>query len=159
MLFAVAVSQEAAAAGGDTPIEKIRRVIDHPTSNNEKNKILERKMIELNKVSKWYGNFKVLTDCTTSIAKGDVVVVCGPSGSGKSTMIKTVNGLEPFQEGSIIVDQISVGDPKTNLSLLRTRIGMVFQKQERLSSAEYEPGTLQAMWPSHCKRCGRRFAP
>jgi glutamate/aspartate transport system ATP-binding protein len=87
-------------------------------------------MIELKNVSKWYGNFQVLTDCTTSVAKGDVMVVCGPSGSGKSTLIKTVNGLEPFQKGEILVDKISVGDPKTNLSKLRARIGMVFQNFE-----------------------------
>lgn len=87
-------------------------------------------MIELKNVDKWYGNFHVLTDCSTSVAKGDVVVVCGPSGSGKSTLIKTVNGLEPFQKGEIIVDGISVGDPKTNLSKLRARIGMVFQNFE-----------------------------
>ena len=87
-------------------------------------------MIEMDKVSKWYGNFQVLTDCTTQVAKGDVVVVCGPSGSGKSTLIKTVNGLEPFQQGKITVDGISVGDPKTNLSSLRSRIGMVFQNFE-----------------------------
>jgi glutamate/aspartate transport system ATP-binding protein len=87
-------------------------------------------MIEITNVSKWYGNFAVLTDCTTSIAKGEVVVVCGPSGSGKSTLIKTVNGLEPFQKGEILVDKVSVGDPKTNLSKLRARIGMVFQHFE-----------------------------
>ena len=71
-------------------------------------------MIELNNVSKWYGQFQVLTDCTTEVAKGDVMVICGPSGSGKSTLIKTVNGLEPIQQGQIIVDGISVNDPKTN---------------------------------------------
>jgi len=87
-------------------------------------------MIELKNVSKWYGNFQVLTDCSTQVSKGDVVVVCGPSGSGKSTLIKTVNGLEPIQKGEIIVDGISVGDPKTNLSKLRARIGMVFQNFE-----------------------------
>ncbi|MDB5777070.1 MAG: gltL [Herbaspirillum sp.] len=87
-------------------------------------------MIELKDVSKWYGSFQVLTDCSTSVAKGDVVVVCGPSGSGKSTLIKTVNGLEPFQKGEITVDGIAVGDPKTNLSKLRARIGMVFQNFE-----------------------------
>ena len=87
-------------------------------------------MIELNNVNKWYGNFQVLTECSTKVAKGDVVVVCGPSGSGKSTLIKTVNGLEPFQKGEILVDGISVGDPKTNLSKLRARIGMVFQNFE-----------------------------
>jgi glutamate/aspartate transport system ATP-binding protein len=87
-------------------------------------------VIKLNNVSKWYGNFQVLTDCTTSVAKGDVVVVCGPSGSGKSTLIKTVNGLEPFQKGEILVDNIAVGNPKTDLSKLRARIGMVFQNFE-----------------------------
>ena len=87
-------------------------------------------MIERKNVSKWYGQFQVLTDCSTAVAKGDVVVVCGPSGSGKSTLIKTVNGLEPFQKGEITVDGISVGDPKTNLSKLRARIGMVFQNFE-----------------------------
>lgn len=87
-------------------------------------------MIEMENVSKWYGSFQVLTDCSTHVAKGDVVVVCGPSGSGKSTLIKTVNGLEPFQKGRIAVDGISVGDPKTNLSSLRSRIGMVFQNFE-----------------------------
>ncbi len=89
-------------------------------------------MIELNNVSKWYGQFQVLTDCTTQVAKGDVMVICGPSGSGKSTLIKTVNGLEPIQQGQIIVDGIAVNDPKTNLSKLRARIGMVFQNFELL---------------------------
>ena len=87
-------------------------------------------MIELKNVSKWYGQFQVLTDCSTEVSKGDVMVICGPSGSGKSTLIKTVNGLEPIQQGQIIVDGISVNDPKTNLSKLRARIGMVFQNFE-----------------------------
>src|SRR5512140_1193610 len=87
-------------------------------------------MIEIKNVSKWYGSFQVLTDCSTQVAKGEVVVVCGPSGSGKSTLIKCVNGLEPFQKGDITVEGISVGDPKTNLSKLRSRIGMVFQNFE-----------------------------
>ncbi|HLX22752.1 MAG TPA: amino acid ABC transporter ATP-binding protein [Usitatibacter sp.] len=87
-------------------------------------------MIDIKNVSKWYGSFQVLTDCTTEVSKGEVVVVCGPSGSGKSTLIKTVNGLEPFQKGEISVEGISVGDPKTNLSKLRSRIGMVFQNFE-----------------------------
>jgi len=87
-------------------------------------------MIEINNVSKWYGTFQVLTDCTTHVAKGEVVVVCGPSGSGKSTLIKTVNGLEPFQAGEIKIDNVSVGDKKTNLSQLRSRVGMVFQHFE-----------------------------
>ena len=87
-------------------------------------------MISLKNVSKWYGTFRVLTDCTTEVAKGEVVVVCGPSGSGKSTLIKCVNALEPFQKGDIIVDGIHVGDPKTDLPKLRARIGMVFQNFE-----------------------------
>jgi len=87
-------------------------------------------MIEFKNVSKWYGSFQVLTDCSTSIAKGEVVVVCGPSGSGKSTLIKTANGLEPFQKGDITVDGISLSDPKTDLPKLRSRIGMVFQNFE-----------------------------
>ncbi|MFC3627412.1 amino acid ABC transporter ATP-binding protein [Vogesella amnigena] len=87
-------------------------------------------MISIKNVSKWYGEFQVLTDCTTDVNKGEVVVVCGPSGSGKSTLIKTVNALEPFQKGEIIVDGISVGDPKTDLPKLRARIGMVFQNFE-----------------------------
>jgi glutamate/aspartate transport system ATP-binding protein len=87
-------------------------------------------MIDIKNVSKWYGSFQVLTDCTTSIRKGEVVVVCGPSGSGKSTLIKTVNALEPFEKGDIVVDGISISDPKTNLPKLRARVGMVFQHFE-----------------------------
>src|SRR6187200_3433715 len=87
-------------------------------------------MITISNVSKWYGTMQVLKNCTTEVAKGEVVVVCGPSGSGKSTLIKCVNGLEPFQQGRISVDGISVGDPKTNLPKLRARIGMVFQHFE-----------------------------
>ncbi|MDO4643836.1 MAG: amino acid ABC transporter ATP-binding protein [Cardiobacteriaceae bacterium] len=87
-------------------------------------------MIEITGVNKWYGDFQVLIDCSTSIQKGDVVVVCGPSGSGKSTLIKCVNGLEPFQKGDIVVDGISLADPKTYLPKLRSRVGMVFQHFE-----------------------------
>src|SRR6185312_13110342 len=87
-------------------------------------------MITISNVSKWYGKVQVLDKCSTEVAKGEVVVVCGPSGSGKSTLIKCVNALEPFQEGIITVEGISVGDPKTNLSKLRARIGMVFQHFE-----------------------------
>jgi glutamate/aspartate transport system ATP-binding protein len=87
-------------------------------------------MISMKNVSKWYGTFQVLADCSTEVAKGEVVVVCGPSGSGKSTIIKCVNGLEPFQKGEVLVDGISVGDSKTNLPKLRARIGMVFQNFE-----------------------------
>src|SRR6185295_16647995 len=89
-----------------------------------------RPVIEVKNVSKWYGATQVLDDCSISIAKGEVVVICGPSGSGKSTLIKCINGLEPFTKGTIIVDGISVGDRSTNLPKLRSRIGMVFQSFE-----------------------------
>ena len=87
-------------------------------------------MISIDNVSKHYGSFQVLTECTTQVKKGEVIVVCGPSGSGKSTLIKCVNGLEPFQAGTITVNGVSVGDPKTNLSKLRSHVGMVFQHFE-----------------------------
>ena len=87
-------------------------------------------MIDIQNVSKWYDKFQVLTECNTQIHQGEVVVVCGPSGSGKSTLIKTVNGLEAFQQGNIVVDGISIKDPKTNLNQLRSRVGMVFQHFE-----------------------------
>ncbi len=87
-------------------------------------------MIEIRNVSKWYGSFRVLTECSTSISKGEVVVVCGPSGSGKSTLIKCVNGLEPFQEGDVIVDGVSLSAAGTDLPKLRARVGMVFQHFE-----------------------------
>ena len=87
-------------------------------------------MIEIEKISKWYGTFRVLDDCSTKVAKGEVVVVCGPSGSGKSTLIKCVNGLEPVQQGRITVDGQEVTSKSTNLTALRSRIGMVFQHFE-----------------------------
>src|SRR6201981_2678397 len=88
-------------------------------------------MIEISHVDKWYGSsFQALKDCTTGVAKGEVVVVCGPSGSGKSTLIKCVNALEPFQKGDITVDGVSVGAAKTNLPKLRAHVGMVFQHFE-----------------------------
>jgi glutamate/aspartate transport system ATP-binding protein len=87
-------------------------------------------MISVEAVSKWYGDTQVLAECSTAVAKGEVVVVCGPSGSGKSTLIKCINGLEPFQRGRITVDGVSVGDARTNLPNLRARIGMVFQSFE-----------------------------
>ena len=87
-------------------------------------------MIEIKNVSKWYGSFQVLTDCTTQVSKSEVVVVCGPSGSGKSTLIKCVNALEPFQQGSIVVNGIAVENPKTDLPKLRAKVGMVFQNFE-----------------------------
>ena len=87
-------------------------------------------MISLKNISKWYGQFHVLTDCSTEVKKGEVVVVCGQSGSGKSTLIKTVNGLEPVQQGEIFVNDIQVNDKRTNLAKLRSKVGMVFQHFE-----------------------------
>ena len=87
-------------------------------------------MISLKNISKWYGQFRVLTDCSTDVKKGEVVVVCGPSGSGKSTLIKTVNGLAPVQQGEIFVNDIKVNDKHTNLAKLRSKVGMVFQHFE-----------------------------
>ena len=87
-------------------------------------------MIEIKNVSKWYGSFQVLTKCSTSVKKGEVVVVCGPSGSGKSTLIKCVNALEPFQEGEVVIDGTSVGAAGTDLPRLRSKVGMVFQHFE-----------------------------
>ncbi|MCJ8145466.1 amino acid ABC transporter ATP-binding protein [Acinetobacter sp. A3.8] len=87
-------------------------------------------MIDIQNVNKWYGDFQVLTDCSTAIRQGEVVVVCGPSGSGKSTLIKTVNGLEAFQQGDIVVDGMSIANAKTDLTKLRSRVGMVFQHFE-----------------------------
>ena len=87
-------------------------------------------MITLKNVSKWYGHFQVLSDCSTAVRQGEVVVVCGPSGSGKSTLIKTVNGLEPVQQGRIEVNAVAVNDKNTNLARLRSQVGMVFQHFE-----------------------------
>jgi glutamate/aspartate transport system ATP-binding protein len=87
-------------------------------------------MIEIDNVSKWYKDFQVLRCCTTRVAKGEAVVVCGPSGSGKSTLIQCVNGLEPFQKGDIRIEGVSVGDRRTDLPKLRARVGMVFQHFE-----------------------------
>jgi glutamate/aspartate transport system ATP-binding protein len=87
-------------------------------------------MIDIKSVSKSYGAVQVLKGCSTHVNKGEVVVVCGPSGSGKSTLVKCVNALEPFQSGDIVLDGISLSDPKTNLPKLRARVGMVFQSFE-----------------------------
>lgn len=88
-------------------------------------------MIALKGVDKWYGeHFHVLKDCSLTVDKGEVVVICGPSGSGKSTLIKCINALEPIAKGSITVDSVEVADPKTDLPKLRAKVGMVFQHFE-----------------------------
>jgi glutamate/aspartate transport system ATP-binding protein len=108
-------------------------------------------MISIKKISKWYGEFNVLKQCTTEVSKGEVVVVCGPSGSGKSTLIKCVNGLESFQEGEILVDGISVGGRATNLSKLRSRVGMVFQHFELFPHLK----VIENLTIAQCKVLGR----
>jgi glutamate/aspartate transport system ATP-binding protein len=87
-------------------------------------------MISIRNVSKSYGAFRALEDCSVEVAKGEVVVVCGPSGSGKSTLVKCVNGLERFDRGEIVVNGVSVGAPGTDLPRLRAHVGMVFQHFE-----------------------------
>jgi len=87
-------------------------------------------MIEIKNVSKWFGEFQVLTDVNETIERGQTMVICGPSGSGKSTLLRCVNGLEPYQKGEIVVDGVSLSDPGTNLYKLRENIGMVFQRFE-----------------------------
>ena len=87
-------------------------------------------MIEIKNISKWFGDFQVLTDINETIDRGQTVVICGPSGSGKSTLLRCINGLELYQKGEIIVDGISLNDSKTNLYKLRENIGMVFQRFE-----------------------------
>ena len=87
-------------------------------------------MIAIDNVSKWYGTFNVLKNCTTNTQKGEVVVVCGPSGSGKSTLIKCVNALEPIDQGDIKIEGVSIKAPGTDLPRLRSRVGMVFQNFE-----------------------------
>src|SRR5207248_7019745 len=84
-------------------------------------------MISIKNVSKWYGSFQVLTDCSTEVASGEVVVVCGPSGSGKSTLIRCVNGLERVQAGDVVILGDAITRRGVNLPALRTRVGMVFQ--------------------------------
>lgn len=108
-------------------------------------------MISIRKVSKWYGEFRALKECSTEIEKGQVVVICGPSGSGKSTLIKCVNGLESFQEGEILVDGISVNDRKTDLPKLRARVGMVFQHFELFPHLS----VLQNLTLAPCRVLGR----
>ena len=108
-------------------------------------------MISIKKISKWYGEFQVLRQCSTEVSKGEVVVVCGPSGSGKSTLIKCVNGLEAFQEGEIIVDDTSLSARKTNLPKLRARVGMVFQHFELFPHLT----VIQNLTIAQCKVLGR----
>lgn len=88
-------------------------------------------VIEMQDVNKWYGeSFQVLKNCSLTVGKGEVVVICGPSGSGKSTLVKCVNALEPIQQGTITVTGVEVNGARTDLPKLRARVGMVFQSFE-----------------------------
>ncbi len=87
-------------------------------------------VVEIRSVDKWYSTFQVLKGCSLSVARGEVVVVCGPSGSGKSTLIKCVNALEPVNTGDVLIEGTSITDGKASLSKLRARVGMVFQHFE-----------------------------
>ncbi len=119
-----AAHRGAADTARDTLIRRPSKALQQQSASRRRNNDRSRRRIE------WYGQFKVLDACSTRVEKGEVVVICGPSGSGKSTLIKTVNGLESFQQGLISVDGVSVGDPKINLAQLRSRVGMVFQHFE-----------------------------
>src|SRR3546814_19460472 len=94
-------------------------------------------MINIENVSKWYGSFSVLRDCSLAVDQGEVVVVCGPSGSGKSTLIKTANALEPFQKGKITVNGISLADSNTNIAKLRAKVGKIGRASCRERVCQY----------------------
>jgi polar amino acid transport system ATP-binding protein len=85
-------------------------------------------MIEFRRVNKWFGSLHVLDEISLTVKQGEVVVVCGPSGSGKSTLIRCINKLEPIQSGEIVVDGMSLNDPKIDINKLRAEVGMVFQQ-------------------------------
>jgi len=84
-------------------------------------------MIEFNHVGKYYGDFHALKDINLEVDAGETVVLIGPSGSGKSTLIRTINGLEPIQEGHLIVNDYDLADNKTDMNKIRKDVGMVFQ--------------------------------
>ena len=85
-------------------------------------------MITFTGVHKWFKTLHVLNDINLHVTPGEVLVVCGPSGSGKSTLIRTINQLEPINEGSLIVDGMNLSDKKTDLNKLRAEVGFVFQQ-------------------------------
>ena len=85
-------------------------------------------IIRMERVSKWFGKFQVLTDIDLAVAPGERIVVCGPSGSGKSTLIRCINGLETVQQGGIVVDGIDLMAHKRNVDKVRAEVGMVFQQ-------------------------------
>lgn len=86
-----------------------------------------KKMIDMIKIDKYYGDFHVLKDIDFNVKQGEIVVVCGPSGSGKSTLIRCINGLEEIDSGDILVDGVNIWESKKNLQDIRAEVGMVFQ--------------------------------
>jgi len=84
-------------------------------------------VIVIENLNKWYGNFHVLRDINLRVKKGERIVICGPSGSGKSTMIRCINRLEEFQEGSLVVDGVEMIEDVKNIETIRKDVGMVFQ--------------------------------
>ncbi len=110
-------------------------------------------IIECEDVHKWYGEFHVLKGVTTSIRRGEVVVVCGPSGSGKSTFIRTINRLEEHQQGRIVVDGIELTTDLRNIDAIRREVGMVFQSFNLFPHLTvFQNVTLGPMWVKKEKR-------
>ena len=84
-------------------------------------------LVEITDVTKHFGALKVLDGISLNVERGEIIAIIGRSGSGKSTLLRCINGLEPIQAGRILVDGITVNDPKTDLRRLRQRVGIVFQ--------------------------------
>ena len=89
---------------------------------------MSEKIIQMEKVSKWFGDFQALKDIDLEVAQKQKIVVCGPSGSGKSTLIRCINRLEEHQKGKIIVDGIELSENTKNIEQIRAEVGMVFQQ-------------------------------
>ncbi|CUH70128.1 Glutamine transport ATP-binding protein GlnQ [Thalassovita autumnalis] len=85
-------------------------------------------MIEIRDLHKYFGALHVLKGIDLDVEKGEVLSVIGASGSGKSTLLYTINGLEPVQQGRVVVDGVDVHAKGTDLNKLRQRLGMVFQQ-------------------------------
>ena len=120
-------------------------------------------MITFKNVNKWFDKLHVLNNINLDVAKGEVVVVCGPSGSGKSTLIRCINRLEPIQEGSLIVDNMSVHDKKMNMTTIRAEIGFIFQSfnlyphMTALENATIAPIKVRKMQKREAEELGRKI--
>ena len=87
----------------------------------------DQHIIRIRAMNKWYGDFHVLKDINLNVKKGERIVICGPSGSGKSTMIRCINRLEEFQQGSLTVNGVEMIEDVKNIEAIRREVGMVFQ--------------------------------